>query len=135
MNRRSAVVPEALAVSCVSFQSRPAQNLDKTPLVKAMIKTQEIIMGRTRTFAILLAVLLALGVTPTTAARADSPSPEVRAKIEAKLRSLGFTDWKEIEAERQGTEWAIDDARTADGQQFDVTLAADDLRELSREPD
>ena len=64
--------------------------------------------------------------------KGDSPSTEQRAQIEGKLRALGFVSWSEIEGKRRGQEWGIEDARTAAGQQFDLRLAANDLRELSR---
>ena len=53
--------------------------------------------------------------------RGDDPLPEHRTRIEAALRRLGFMSWR-----------GIKDARLADGRRFDVRLAADDLRELSR---
>lgn len=48
---------------------------------------------------------------------------------------MGFERWNGIERENDGREWEVDDARLADGRHFDVRLAADDLRELSRYPD
>ena len=88
--------------------------------------------------ALLKVALLAGGliVTPTLVARADdAPSPEERTRIEAALTALGFVSWGEIEREDDGRVWEVDDARLADGREFDLKLAADDLRELSREPD
>ncbi|SDD95054.1 PepSY domain-containing protein [Belnapia rosea] len=79
----------------------------------------------------------ALAVLPTAAPRADDdrPSPEERVRIEAALRGLGFVRWGEIERENDGRAWEIDDARNAEGRQYDLKLAADDLRELWRRED
>ena len=80
--------------------------------------------------------LLAFGLfVPAPARAADAPTPEERARIEAALRTLGFERWGSIEREDDGREWEVDDAHMADGREFDVRLAADDLRELSRKPD
>lgn len=67
--------------------------------------------------------------------KGDTPSNDQRAQIEGKLRALGFTSWSDIESRRGGRDWEVEDARTADGRKFDMRLAADDLRELSRKPD
>ena len=82
-------------------------------------------------------LVAALAVLPITAPRADDdrPSPEERVRIEAALRSLGFVSWGEIERENDGRVWEIDDARNAEGQKYDLKLAADDLRELRRHED
>ena len=80
--------------------------------------------------------LLTLGLlTPTPAHAGDAPTPEERTRIEAKLRDMGFERWDEIERDDGGREWEVDDAHVADGRKFDLRLAADDLRELSREQD
>ena len=78
-----------------------------------------------------------LAVAPAVAPRADDdrPSPGERARIEAALRGLGFVRWGEIEREDGGRAWEVDDARTAEGRQYDLRLAADDLRELWRRED
>lgn len=82
-------------------------------------------------------LVAALAVLPITAPRADDdqPSPEERVRIEAALRSLGFVRWGEIERENHGRAWEIDDARNAEGRQYDLKLAAGDLRELWRRED
>ena len=80
-----------------------------------------------------VAVLLAFGLFVLALARAaDALTLEERARIETRLRGLGFERWGDIERESDGREWEVDDARTADGREFDVRLAVDDLRELSR---
>ncbi|SDB71694.1 Peptidase propeptide and YPEB domain-containing protein [Belnapia rosea] len=78
-----------------------------------------------------------LAVLPIAAPRADDdrPSPDERVRIEAALRGLGFVRWGEIEREDDGRAWEVDDARTAEGRQYDLRLAADDLRELWRRED
>ena len=77
-------------------------------------------------------MLLACSLLVVFPAYADAPTPEERTRVEAKLRGLGFERWSQIEREDDGREWGIEDARLTDGRQFDVRLAADDLRELSR---
>lgn len=80
--------------------------------------------------------LVALLMVPAVRSRADEhPSSEERSKIEAVLRGLGFVRWGEIEREDHGRAWEVDDARTADGKKYDVRLATEDLRELSRRED
>jgi hypothetical protein len=81
------------------------------------------------------ATLLLLGTAALAPARADDPTPEQRGQIEAVLRERGFTAWDEIERENGGREWEVDDARHTDGRTYDLRLAADDLRELSRRED
>jgi hypothetical protein len=86
----------------------------------------------TRTFTAMFGVLLALGFSAATPARADTPTPEERTRIETSLRAMGFERWGDIERESQGREWEVDDAIMPDGRQFSLRLAADDLREVSR---
>ena len=82
-------------------------------------------------------ILVATLVVPAAAPLADEdrPSPEERVKIETELRGMGFVRWGEIEREDGSRAWEVDDARTADGRQYDLRLAADDLRELWRRED
>jgi Peptidase propeptide and YPEB domain len=49
------------------------------------------------------------------------PTADERASIEAVLQGEGFVKWDEIEWDDDGY-WKIDDAETADGQDFDVRL-------------
>jgi hypothetical protein len=65
----------------------------------------------------------------------ERPSPEERTRIEAQLRAAGFQSWGEIERENGGREWEVDDARHTDGRKYDLRLAMDDLREVSRRLD
>lgn len=84
----------------------------------------------------LSAAALAVALLSAPAACADErPSPEERARIEAALRDRGFGSWGEIERENGGREWEVDDARHDDGRKYDLRLAAEDLRELSRRVD
>jgi hypothetical protein len=73
-----------------------------------------------------------LAVPTSTPQAGDRPSPEERAKIESVLRSMGFVRWDDIEREEGGRVWKVDDARATEGRQYDLRLATDDLRELSR---
>ena len=88
----------------------------------------------------LLCMALLVGVAailPAGAPRADDdePTADERTRIEAALRGLGFASWGEIEREDDGRAWKIDDARLADGKEFEVKLAADGLHEIEREQD
>lgn len=68
--------------------------------------------------------------------RADEhPNGEVRARIEAKLRSEGFQHWGEIERSDDGRAWEVDDARHQDGRKYEVRLSYDDLHEVRRHVD
>jgi hypothetical protein len=83
----------------------------------------------------LSAAVLALALSTAPALADERPSAEERTRIEAVLRERGFQSWGEIERENNGREWEVDDARHADGRKYDLHLATDDLRELSRRVD
>lgn len=82
--------------------------------------------------SLLLAGLLAM---PLAAHADEDPTPEERTRIEAALRDLGFVSWEEIEREDDDRVWEVDDARLPDGTEYDLKLAADDLRVIERERD
>jgi hypothetical protein len=85
---------------------------------------------------VLRATLIAAVAAATLAgpALADrAPTPEERTAIEAKLTALGFVAWDEIELD-DGT-WEVDDARTADGQEYDLDLAPGTLEVIRQDPD
>ena len=63
---------------------------------------------------------------------ADAPTAKQRTRIEAALRGMGFERWGSIESGNDGREWEVDDARAADGREYDVRLDAADLQEVSR---
>jgi len=84
----------------------------------------------------LAAVLLVVGLSAAAPARADEhPTGEVRTRIEAKLRSLGFERWGEIERSDSGRAWSVDDARNQDGRKYELRLSYDDLHEIRRHVD
>ena len=83
-------------------------------------------MRRTLLFA---AVLLA-----PMAAEARDPTPEMKARIEAALREQGYTAWDDIDIERDGR-IEVDDARGADGKEYDLELDPRTLRIIKREED
>ncbi|MDO9707308.1 PepSY domain-containing protein [Paracraurococcus lichenis] len=58
---------------------------------------------------------------------------EDRARVEAALRRLGYVRWDEIEMEDGA--WEVDDARDAEGREWDLKLRADTLEVISRERD
>lgn len=88
-----------------------------------------------RHFPRVVAAALAILVTAVPAFADDRPSPEERTRIEMQLRERGFQTWGEIERENAGREWEVEDARHADGRKYDLRLATEDLRELSRRLD
>ncbi len=59
------------------------------------------------------------------------PTAEELAKIEAALKAAGYVSWDEIELERSG--WEIDDARDAEGNQFDLMLDPKTLEIISKQ--
>ncbi|MBD0273716.1 MAG: PepSY domain-containing protein [Acetobacteraceae bacterium] len=79
----------------------------------------------------LLAALLLLAPL---AAEARDPSPEMRSRIEAALREQGYTAWDDIDVERDGR-IEVDDARGADGKEYDLKLDPQTLRVIEREED
>jgi Peptidase propeptide and YPEB domain len=83
----------------------------------------------------LFVVTAAILTAGTPRADDDKPTADERTRIEAALRGLGFESWGEIEREDDGRAWEIDDAHGADGKEFDIKLAADDLHEIEREED
>jgi len=83
--------------------------------------------------------LLALGIAvaafagPALADR--QPTPEERTRIEAKLNELGFTAWEEIELEDDNSAWEVEDARAADGREYELKLHPESLEVLRQELD
>ncbi len=77
--------------------------------------------------------LAALVLAPV-AAEARDPTPEMRAHIEAALREQGYTTWDDIDVERDGR-IEVDDARGADGKEYDLELDPQTLRIIKREED
>jgi hypothetical protein len=76
-----------------------------------------------RLLAIAVAVLVSAG--PAFADR--KPTPDERSRIESRLKELGFTSWDEIELEDDSSAWEVDDARTGDGQEYDLKLHPETL--------
>lgn len=63
------------------------------------------------------------------------PTLEERARIETKLKELGYTSWDEIEFDEKRNQWEIDDARAADGKDYDLKLNPQSLDAVSRKLD
>lgn len=59
------------------------------------------------------------------------PTADELAKIEAVLKAAGYVSWDEVELERGG--WEIDDARDAEGNQFDLMLDPETLEIISKQ--
>ncbi|MGE0503266.1 MAG: PepSY domain-containing protein [Rhizobiaceae bacterium] len=83
--------------------------------------------------ATLIAVTFAAFATPALADR--DPTPEERARIEAKLAAEGYARWDDIELEDDRPVWEVDDAVWSDGREYDLELAADTLEILKKDPD
>lgn len=90
--------------------------------------------------ASLIALAASLSLLPLSAAIADrAPTNEERSSIEAALRAEGFTSWEEIEFDDDDDDaddqlWEVDDARGADGVEYDLKLDRD-YRIIKRERD
>ncbi len=69
----------------------------------------------TRAIIILAAMLIG---APAFADR--EPTPAERERIEEVLRAEGYVSWEEIELDDEV--WEIDDARSADGREYDLKL-------------
>ncbi|SDZ74453.1 PepSY domain-containing protein [Rubrimonas cliftonensis] len=81
----------------------------------------------------IVAVSSALAGAATAPAFADrAPTPRERTAIEARLQALGFVAWDEIELDDGLRE--IDDARRADGAEFELELDRE-LNLVSQRPD
>lgn len=80
-----------------------------------------------------LVAAAAIAVAGLGYAQADErmPTSDELAKIEKVLKSAGYVSWDEIELERGG--WEIDDARDADGNQYDLMLNPDTLEIISKQ--
>lgn len=87
-------------------------------------------------FAVIAApVLLAAGLAVSPALADDrKPTPEELARIEAVLKAEGFTSWGEIELDDNRV-WEVDDARHADGKEYDLDLDPQSLAIIKRDPD
>lgn len=76
---------------------------------------------------------LAIGMAATPALADDRPpTADERAAIEQVLTDGGFVGWDEIEFDDDGY-WEVDDARTSDGRQYDLKLAAETYEILERD--
>lgn len=90
----------------------------------------------TRTRIVLAAFVTALLLLlPGLVLADDKPTPDERQRIEGALRTMGFTNWDDIEREDDGRAWKVEDVRAADGTKWKLKLAVDDLRVLKRERD
>lgn len=90
---------------------------------------------RSRLTTFLAAAVLAAGLSAAPAHADERPTGEVRTRIEAKLRSMGFERWGEIERSDNGQAWKVDDARNQDGRKYELRLSSSDLSEMRRRLD
>jgi hypothetical protein len=79
--------------------------------------------------ALAAVAILMLVAAPVHAGRVAAV--EERPQVEGTLRSLGLTDWDEIEIE-EGI-WEIDNGRTADGRVYGLVGRADSFHLIERE--
>lgn len=81
----------------------------------------------------IIAGALALGMVATPVLADDRPpTADERAAIERVLTAEGFVGWDEIEFDDDGY-WEVDDARTADGREYDLKLAPDTYEIIERD--
>lgn len=81
------------------------------------------------------ALCFVFAALPLSGALADrGPTADERARIEATLKSQGFTRWGKIEFD-DGRYWEVDDAYAADGLKYDLDLSADGGAIIRRDRD
>ena len=83
--------------------------------------------------ALAMGMAFAFAAGPAFAER--DPTPDERARIEAALTHLGFSDWEEIELEDDESAWEVDDARGPDGRDYELKLDPNSLEIISQELD
>lgn len=64
-----------------------------------------------------------------------APNATERASLERVLKAAGFVNWEEIELDDDGPLWEVDDARTRNGQRFDLKIDPRTLRIVKRSRD
>lgn len=87
-------------------------------------------MLRLSRMLVVSAALASVAVMPALADR--KPTLEERSRIETKLKELGYTSWDEIEFDDKRNAWEVDDARMADGRDYDLKLNPQTLDIISR---
>lgn len=90
-------------------------------------------MIRLNKMLVLSAVLASIAVTPALSDR--KPTLEERSRIETRLKELGYTSWDGIEFDEERNAWEVDDARMADGRDYDLKLNPQTLDIISRKLD
>jgi hypothetical protein len=79
----------------------------------------------------LLAFLITGGLIGLPALADRPPNIDERAAIETALLEQGYVAWEEIEFD-EGL-WEVDDARTADGREYDLKLDPETLRVIEKD--
>ena len=79
--------------------------------------------------------LLALALTAGPAFADRPPTDRERAALERMLREAGFERWEEIELDDDGPYWEVDDARSSDGQRYDLKVDPRSIRIVRRQLD
>lgn len=87
-------------------------------------------MIRLSKMLVLSAALASIAITQALSDR--KPTLEERSRIETKLKELGYTSWDEIEFDEERNVWEINDARVADGRDYDLKLNPQTLDVISR---
>ena len=82
-----------------------------------------------------IATLALLGASAAMASShaGKSPTPAEKTSIETSLKDGGFSSWRAVSSD--GTVWKVDDARSADGKVYDLTVDKTNFAILSRQPD
>lgn len=83
---------------------------------------------------IIAAAVGALGIAGPALADDDrKPSAQEARAITAALNKAGYTDWEEIEFDRDDNRWEVDDAKDREGRRWDLHLAPKTYAVIARD--
>ena len=74
-----------------------------------------------------------LGLAAPALAEDRPPTAAERNQLEEALTAAGFVSWEEIELDDDGPYWDVDDARTENGQRYDLKLNPQTMEIISRD--
>ena len=72
--------------------------------------------------AIGVVAVATLGLAMPAFAEDRPPTAAERTQLEQALQAAGFVSWEEVELDDDGPYWDVDDARTENGQRYDLKL-------------
>ncbi|MEW6394362.1 MAG: PepSY domain-containing protein [Pseudomonadota bacterium] len=112
-----------------------ASNLSKSCPARVASVLAQRWRARTRLSAIahLSGALASIAVTSALADR--KPTWDERSRIETKLKELGYARWNDVEFDEERNAWEVDNARAADGKEYDLKLNPQSLDVISRRLD